>query len=77
MGSCEQGGDGVSVQGYWGQLRAWGITPTRRLSNESWIGTDRDGQTLHIDDPEWMTAKERGAALSAIAMICVGLGEND
>lgn len=67
MGSIEQGGDGVSSDGYWGQLKAWGITKTRRLSEQSWIGVDRHGQPLHIEDPDWMTPQERAAALAAIA----------
>lgn len=67
MGSCEQGGDGVTCDGYWGQLRVWGITARQRMTQESWLGFDRHGQAVHIDDPEWMTALERSAALSAIA----------
>jgi hypothetical protein len=66
MASCKEGGDGVTADGYWGQLRAWGITPTKRVGNETWLGIDRHGQILSIDDPEWMKPAERAAALSAI-----------
>lgn len=67
MGSIKHGGDGVSSAGYWGQLKAWGIAPAKRLSEQSWLCLDRHDQTVHIDDPEWMTCAERVAALAAIA----------
>jgi hypothetical protein len=66
MDDQQEAGNEVSCDGYWGQLKVWGIKPSGRLSKESWLGVDRHGQTVHIDDPEWMTPAERSAALTAI-----------
>jgi hypothetical protein len=65
MGSENLGGD-LTCEGYWGQLRKWGITLRHQVSDEAWIAVTRDGEPTRIESPDWMTPEERLAALAAI-----------
>lgn len=52
--------------GYWGQIKAWNVTGIRRVGPESFLGIDKDGIPVSIEDPHWMTDEERMAALQAL-----------
>lgn len=62
----------MNEDGYWGQLKAWNVTGIRRVGEESFIGLDKDGIAVHIDDPAWMTDDERDAALAFLRVRLAG-----
>lgn len=44
---------------YWAALTALGVSRMRRLTPESWLCRDRDGELYSVDDPTPFTPNQR------------------
>ncbi|HAE29115.1 MULTISPECIES: hypothetical protein [Hyphomonas] len=60
--------DGVAIQDYWAALRVLGLRGATRLSEENYLMTTRENDTVTVKDPSKLTPVERAAVLELLRM---------
>lgn len=72
--SDEAAADFLSVEGYWGQLKAWGFTSRQRVTDMTFTMIGPDGGVANVPCPDSLeTSDKRIAALALIQSIHLGM----
>ena len=70
----EAGGDHLTADGYWGQLKAWGFTSRQRVTERTFTMIGPDGSVANVPCPDFLeTSEGRKAALNLIQSIHLGM----
>lgn len=59
----------MTEEGFWGALRAAGITPRRRCSDRQFLGQNRSNDVFPINDPVCLTPEMRKAEAERIIAV--------
>lgn len=59
----------MTEQGFWGALRAVGITKRGRSSARQWLGQNRSDEVFPICDPSFLTAEMMEAEVARLTAL--------